>query len=332
MMASAGGLAEVLPDRSGQVLAGRDAAPQVLQGRGLARGQHGPVGGGRGGQHGHAVGRDRVGQFGRGGALDEQRRRAGAQREQQQAAEPVGEAERGSAGEDVIPVRLDQVLGKAVRGGQHIPVEVHGDLRLAGGARGRREHGNVVGGGIDRGERAVLGRAAGGEIAGVVPAVDERGQPRRPGRQVRGEAVIAQGQARLGQPHDGGDLPGAQQGHRGDRDPAGLDHGEPGGGEPRGVRATEHHPVPRAQAEVLGQHPGELVGPADGLAVRPGLGGRQEAGTVGAVAGGGGVEKLGRAVEPLRVIQFRQVEAEFRPLVPRREAVTAEGVEVRRRG
>src|SRR5207248_9237426 len=87
-----GGLAEVLPDRLRQVLAGRDAAPQVLQRRGLARGQHGPVGGGRGGQHGYAVRRDRVGQLGRGGTLDEQRRRARAEREQQQPAEPVGEA------------------------------------------------------------------------------------------------------------------------------------------------------------------------------------------------------------------------------------------------
>ena len=60
--------------------------------------------------------------------------------------------------------------------------------------------------------------------------------------------------------------------------------------------------------------------------------GGSEAGPVGAAAGGGRVEQLGGAVEPLRVVQFRQVEAEFRPLVLRREAVTAEGVEVRRRG
>ena len=50
---------------------------------------------------------------------------------------------------------------------------------------------------------------------------------------------------------------------------------------------------------------------------------------VSAVAGGGGVEELDRAVEPLGVVKFRQVEPEFRPLVRRREAVTAEGVEVR---
>jgi hypothetical protein len=55
-----------------------------------------------------------------------------------------------------------------------------------------------------------------------------------------------------------------------------------------------------------------------------------EAGAVGAVPGGGRVEKFGGAVEPLRIGQFRKVEAEFRPLVQRREAVTAEGVEVRR--
>ena len=57
----AGGLVELLPDRLRQVLAGRDAASQVLTRRCLPRGQHGPVGGGRGGQYGHAVSRDRVG-------------------------------------------------------------------------------------------------------------------------------------------------------------------------------------------------------------------------------------------------------------------------------
>ena len=277
----------------------------------LPGGQHGPVGGGRGGQHGHAVGRDRIGQLGRGGALDEQRRRARAEREQQQAAEPVGEAERGSAGEDVVPARPDHVPGEGVGGGQHVPVEVHGHLGLPGRARGGGEHGHVVGGGVHRGERAVLGRAAGGEITGAIAAVQESRQLRRPGRQVGREAVIAQGQARLGQPGDGGDLPRAQQGHGGDRDPAGLDHGEPGRGEPGVVRTAEQDPVARPQAEVLGQHLGQLAGPPYGLAVGPGLGGAalargKQAGTAGAVPGGGGVEELGGAVEPFGIVQPRE--------------------------
>jgi hypothetical protein len=54
-----------------------------------------------------------------------------------------------------------------------------------------------------------------------------------------------------------------------------------------------------------------------------------QARAVSAVAGGGGVEELDRAVEPLGVVKFRQVEPEFRPLVRRGEAVAAEGVEVR---
>ena len=244
----------------------------------LPRGQHGPVGGGGGGQHGHAVGRDRVGQFGGRGPLDEQRGRARPEGEQQQAAQPEGEAERGSAGEHVVAVRLDQVVGEGVTGGQHVAVEVHGHLGLPGGARGGREHGHVVGRGEHRGERAVLGRAAGGQGVVGPGAVAQRGQPGRAGGQVGGEALVADGQARLGQPHDGGDLPGTQQGHGGDRHPAGLDHGQPGRGEPGIVRAAEQDPVTRLQAEVLGQHLGQLVRPPYRLAVRPGPGGERRQG------------------------------------------------------
>jgi hypothetical protein len=171
-------LAELLPHRLRQVLAGRHAAAQVLQRGGLPGRQHGPVGGRRRGQHGHAAGGDRVGQFGRGGPLEQQGCRARPEREQQQAAEPVGEAERGSAGEHVVPARLDQVSGEGVAGGQDVPVEVHGHLGLAGGARGGGEHGHVVGRGVHRGERALLARAAGGQPRRIVriAAVGDRGQ------------------------------------------------------------------------------------------------------------------------------------------------------------
>src|SRR5262249_57296235 len=110
-----------------------------------------------------------------------------------------GEAERGSAGEHVIPPRLDHVPGERVRGGQHVPVEVHGHLGQAGGARGGGEHGHVVGGGVHGRERAVLGRTPRGQPASVVrpAAVADRGQLRRARGQVGGEAVVAQGQAGL---------------------------------------------------------------------------------------------------------------------------------------
>ena len=48
-----------------------------------------------------------------------------------------------------------------------------------------------------------------GEVIRTLPAVEQRGQRRRPGRQILGKPVIADGQARFGQRHDGGDLPGA---------------------------------------------------------------------------------------------------------------------------
>src|ERR1035441_10292342 len=52
------------------------------------------------------------------------------QREQQQAAEPEGEAERRRAGEHVVRAGLDEMAGEGIRGGQDVPVEVHGHLRL----------------------------------------------------------------------------------------------------------------------------------------------------------------------------------------------------------
>ena len=50
--------------------------------------------------------------------------------------------------------------GEGVGRREQVPVEVHGGLRLAGGARGEGDHRHVIGGRLHRGE---LGGFAGGQ-------------------------------------------------------------------------------------------------------------------------------------------------------------------------
>src|ERR1022692_3447408 len=116
-----GGVEERLPDRGGQVLAGRDRAAQAAQLPGLARREHGPVGGRRGRADGDAAGGYVVGQLRRGRLLQQQGGRSEERRENQQPAEPVGERERRRAGEDVVGRRPQHPGGERVGGGQHLP-------------------------------------------------------------------------------------------------------------------------------------------------------------------------------------------------------------------
>ena len=81
---------------------------------------------------------------------------------------------------------------------------------------------------------------------------------------------------------------------------------------------AQQHPVARDQAEVLGEHLGDLVGAAPQLAVGPGLAGRgPQRRAVGAERRDGVVDQLGGGVEPVGVLQFGQGELDRRPLVAR---------------
>src|SRR5215467_4664311 len=79
---------------SRQVDSGRDRAPQTPQALDATGAQHGAVRGGGGEADRDAVAFDDVGQFVGGGLLDEQRGRAGPQREHDQPAQPEGERQR----------------------------------------------------------------------------------------------------------------------------------------------------------------------------------------------------------------------------------------------
>ena len=90
--------------------------------------------------------------------LQQQHARAHAQREDHQAAEAEGEADRRGAGEHVVGLRAQHVRRERVGDGQDVAVEVHRRLRPTGGAGGEGQQRDVVGGGVDVGERGRLGR------------------------------------------------------------------------------------------------------------------------------------------------------------------------------
>ncbi len=323
-----GGLVKGLPHRARQRLAGGDAAPQGGQLRGLAGGEHRPVGHRRGGQHGDLVRGDQVGEFVRGGPLDEQRRRADPQREDDEGAEAEGEGQRRRTGEDVVRGRAQHVPGKRVGHGEHVPVEVHGRLGAARRTGGEREHRDVVGRGLHGGKGVVPAGRAHAEVVGVaavVHAIVEGAQPGDTGGvQVGAEPSVAQGELHLRDLTDDLEFTGSQQRHGRDSNTAGEQYAEPACGQPRGVGATQQHPVAGHQPQVVHQDGGDPVRGAAYLGVRPGLRRRQQARAVRSVLGDGVVQQRDRCVQPARVLQLGQVEGQIRPLVARRQVVAAE--------
>ena len=77
--------------------------------------------------------------------LQQHRGRADAQREQHQPAEPEGEGERRRADEAIVGRGAQHVAAIAVAGRQHVAMEMHGALGLAGGAGGEADQADVIG-------------------------------------------------------------------------------------------------------------------------------------------------------------------------------------------
>jgi hypothetical protein len=307
-------------------------ASHVARGRcSPAAGDHGLVCRGRGEADRHAVLLDEGGELVGGGALDEQGGGADPHREDDQPAEAEGEGDGRGSGEDVAGLGAEHVVGEGVGVGEHVAVEVHGRLGAAGGAGRERQHGDVVGGGVDVGEVARLLCSEGVELAAVAGgAVGHGAQLGDVGCfEVVGEAAVAEGELELPDRADGGELTGPQHRHGGDDHAAGLEHCEPAGDQARVVRAAQQHAVARHQAEVLDEHVGDAVGPLEQVAVGPARPVRdEEAGTVRAETLDHGVEQLDGAVEALGVLHLRHVEAQHRPLLLGRQVVAAERVDV----
>ncbi len=281
----------------------------------------------RGEQDGDPVPGDGGQQLPGAGLLQQQGARPGPQREDHQPAEPEGEAQGRTAGEDVVGARLQHMTGEGVGDRQHVPVEVHTALGAAGGAGGEGDQRHVVGR-RPHGRVRRAGRRAVEQVVRGVTAVRRDPQVRDLGL---GEVVDGPDVAQ--RVPDPGDLAHRAQfvrallGQHRDRHGARLQHGQPAGREPRCGGAAQQHPVAGDDAEVTGEQVRDAVDPGAQLAVRPWLtGGGEEHGPV----VGRSVEQFGGAVEPFGVAQLRQVETELGPVVRGWQMVAGEGVDVRR--
>ena len=91
-------------------------------------------------------------------AFQQHRGGADAQREQHEPAEPEGEGERRRADEAVVALRrAARGSAVAVADRQHVAMEMHRALRLAGGAGGEGDQADVVARGVAGGELLVAG-------------------------------------------------------------------------------------------------------------------------------------------------------------------------------
>ena len=220
-----------------------------------------------------------------GAASSRTRGGADAHREEEQAAEPEGEGERRAADEDVVRGGLQRRAREAVADRQHVAVEMHRALRLAGGARGEGDQRDVVGRGVDVGElgrgaaHALIELGSDARLARAVEIADPVAAPARacaPARARRASALIAQRERDPRLVDDDRELARAQQRHGGDRDAARLEHGEPAGGQHRVVGRAQQHAVAGHQAEVVAQHVGDAVRLLQQLARRSSAVGRVE--------------------------------------------------------
>ena len=147
---------------------------------------------------------------------------------------------------------------------QDVAVAVRGRFGCAGGARGEGQHGDVVGMGGASAELAVMGRSAHRQRPWSIHQIEghDGGQHRLLllGQfQLMQQRGVAQGHAGLGFGDDLAQLFGAQQGHGGHRDQAGLDHTHPGQSQADRVATAQQHPVAGNQTQVVHQHLGNAV-------------------------------------------------------------------------
>jgi hypothetical protein len=274
----------------------------------------------------HQVGRRRL--------LHQQRGGADPERKEEQAAQAEGERERRRAAEDVVGLGPEHVRREAVAAGEHVPVEVHRALGLAGGAGREGDQRDVVRGGPDGLElggsalHPCLERSA-GEGAEVDDLL-QHGGGRACLLQLGVQAVIGQGQP---DPRLGGDLSElarAEQWHRRDADPTHLQHGQPARSEHRVVRPAEQHTVSRLHPEVVAEHVRDPVHVLPERPVRPVPAGKQHGGALSEALLDPAVEQHGDAVDPVRVASAGfAVVVETWPELGGREMVAREGVHVR---
>ena len=172
-----------------------------------------------------------------------------------------------SGGEPVkrsVRLGLQHMLGVGIADRQHVAMEMHGALRLAGGAGGERDQADVVAGGVAGGELLVAGlhhqrfeRVRRG--AAPIDHALQFGRLLLRLLHLVGEPRVAQRQRDLRLGERIGQLLGAQQRHGRDHDAARLDDREIGRDHHRIVGGAQQHAVARHHAEIARQHIGDAV-------------------------------------------------------------------------
>jgi hypothetical protein len=219
------------------------------------------------------------------------------------------------------------VGGERVAGREEVAMGVHAALRQPGRARREGDQRDVLGGRLDGLEPGRPGRRALLQL-GAGPEGQQLPQDRLlglRGHRLAGHPSIGEPVGDLGLRDHLAQLTRAQQRHRRDHDAAGQEDPEPARHQLRGVGPVQQDPVAGHQPHVVDEHAGDALGPVAQVGVGPGL--------IVAVDARALVEppvqqRDGR-VHPLGILELGQGEEQVRPLLPRRQVVPGEGVDVR---
>ncbi len=300
---------------SSKVASGRcsPAETQALEAREIVprrqRGQR-AIGQGRGEERAHPVALDRGGELGRPGTFEEQGRGAAAQRKEQHAAEPEGEGQRGAAGEEIVFRGMERRARERIADRQHVAVEMHRPLGLAGCAGGEGDERHVVARRDEIGEGVALPRHQRLEPLSRIGVERDDPAQRRRRRSRRLELArqrrVAQREFHLRLGDDEGEFARAQERHGGDGDAAGLQHAKPAHRQHRRIGGAQQHAVAGSQPQFAHQHLGDAVGAREHLVVAPRAIGRQQAATRPAPRRDGAVQQLDRGIDTFGIGELRQ--------------------------
>ena len=129
---------------------------------------------------------------------------------------------------------------------------------------------------------------------------------------------------------DFGEFLGPQQRHGAHADAARLEYRHPGRRHHRIVRAAQQHAVAGLESHLAHQQVGHAVGLRQQLRVGAFAIGSAERDAIAVAGAHHVVEQDSRAIHALRILQFRQLEMELRPLVPGWQVVARERIDVGR--
>ena len=256
------------------------------------------------------------------GSLQQDRGGAHAQRKQHETAKAERKSDRRRADEAIVAAGAQHVFSERVANGEHVAVKMHRALGHAGGTRGESDQADIVARRVASREAlvAVLFHHRFEAVGCTGAPIDDALEPGRERTRLLhlvGQPDVAQRQPDLGLGQRERDFLGAQQRHGRDHDGAGFDHGKIGGDHHRAVRPAQQHAIARHHTEIAREHVGDAVHLLRQIGIGPARGGRDQAIASALARGHPIVDEGAHAIEPIRVIQFRQFEQKFGPLLAR---------------